>query len=56
MDGIGHALMPMHCYSDFKIMNDVEEYVKLLGWREKEGEMLLQVAQSGRVIKVALCM
>lgn len=43
-----------------KIMNDAEDYVELLRWREKEHErgrgMLLRVAQSRRVIKVALCM
>lgn len=47
----------IYIYGDTR-MNDAEEYVKLLRWRGSEGErrMLLRVAQSRRVIKVALCM
>lgn len=42
-----------------KILNDVERYVKLLRRREEKGAeegCNCGVAQSGRVIKVALCM
>lgn len=49
-----------HTYiSGGKILNDVERYVKLLRRREEKGAeegCNCGVAQSGRVIKVALCM